>query len=143
MKIAIVLGNRLGDDGAASELMMTRLKLTRRLLGEEKIDKIIVSGGVANALAGISEAAFMKKWLVGEGVAEDLIVVEDNSRTTKENAAFSVPLALSMGATEIFLVSSREHMYRWYLNPRKIFRKALKGTGVKLLTYTNKDGEKL
>jgi len=89
------------------------------------IDKLIVSGGVANKKAGISEAQLMYDFLVQNGIPSESIIKEDKSLTTKQNAEFSVPLAAELGATEIILCTSSEHMKRSYLNPIKLFEKEL------------------
>ena len=126
MKVAVVLGNRLNDDKSITPVMEQRLMLTLKLIAEHDPDKIIVSGGVANPAAGVSEAEVMRDWLVGHGVDKDTIVLEDKSLTTKHNAQFSVPILVGLGAKTVILCTSEEHMKRWYLNPLKLFKKQLK-----------------
>lgn len=136
MKVAVVLGNRLNDDASITSVMEQRLKLTLQLMQEHAPDKIIVSGGVANPVAGVSEAQVMSNWLVSHGVDIDLIVKEDKSLTTKQNAKYSVPIAVELGAKNVILCTSAEHMSRWYLNPVKLFRKQLKKyPNIQLTTY--------
>lgn len=115
--------------------------LTKKLYEEEAPDKIILSGGIANPKAGVSEAGSMLKYLVSKGMPEEVFVLEDKSKTTKQNALFSVPMAKELGATEILLCTSNEHMTRKHLNPIKIFTKQLKKQGmldtVKLVPYSD------
>ena len=126
MKVAVVLGNRLNDDKSITSIMEQRLMLTLKLIEEHCPDKIIVSGGVANPVAGVSEAYVMNEWLVNHGVDKSMIIQEDNSLTTKENAQYSVPIIVELGAETVILCTSEEHMKRWYLNPVKLFKKQLK-----------------
>ncbi|MCM1289225.1 MAG: YdcF family protein [Corallococcus sp.] len=126
MKVAVILGNRLNDDASITAVMEERLMLAMQLITEYSPDKIIVSGGVANPAAGVSEAQVMKDWLVMHGIDKDLIVQEDKSLTTKQNAKYAVPIIVGIGAKNVFLCTSQEHMKRWYLNPVKLFRKRLK-----------------
>ncbi len=126
MLVAVVLGNRMNDDGMLSDIMLCRLQLALQLNEKYNPDKIILSGGVANAKAGISEARAMYEWLVSKGVDKDKLVLEDKSLTTKQNVKFSVPIALKLGATQIILCTSPEHMYRKFLNPVKMFQRKLK-----------------
>lgn len=125
MLVAIVLGNRLNDDGSLSEIMLKRLNMALSVNKLFAPDKFIVSGGVANKKAKISEAQAMLDFLVKNGISTDRIVTEDKSLTTKQNAEFSVPLAADLGATEILLCTSSEHMQRSYRNPIKLFENQL------------------
>ena len=137
MLVAIILGNRLNDDGSMSDILKKRLEATLRLNKLFEPSKIIVSGGVANPLAGVSEAQVMRDYLVSNGVESDKIVVEDKSMTTMQNAEFSVPLAAKLGATQILLCTSIEHMGRKNLNPIRIFDKKLQRfDGIKLSVYS-------
>ena len=137
MLVAIILGNRLNDDGAPSEILKKRLAATLKINELFAPSKIIVSGGVANPKAGVSEAQVMRDYLVSFGIENDKIVLEDKSMTTKQNAAFSVPIAASLGATEILLCTSIEHMGRKNLNPIRLFCKKLQDfDGIKLSVYS-------
>lgn len=137
MKAAVILGNRMNDDGSMSGRMLIRLNAALKLYAEKKPDYIIVSGGLANKTAGVTEAAAMKNWLVERGVPSDIIVEEDKSLTTKQNAEFAVPMALKLGAEVIYLCSSKEHIRRIYLNPVRLFKKKLKGESVSLGVYSD------
>ena len=130
MLVAVVLGNRINDDGSMSDLMLRRLKMTIKVYKSFSPAKIILSGGVANRKVDISEAQMMKDYLVANGVPQELLLLEENSLTTKQNAEFSVPMVAETGATELLLLTSTEHMNRSYLNPIKLFQK-------QLLTYPN------
>lgn len=126
MLVAVILGNRLKDDGSITELMEKRLKLALEIESKFSPSKIIVSGGIANRVAGVSEADKMFEYLVGNGVSEDKIIKEDKSLTTKQNAEYSVPIAIDLGATQIILCTTAEHMYRKYLNPIRLFKRQLR-----------------
>lgn len=135
MLVAVVLGNRMKDDGTPSALMLKRMQLAVEMYQKLHPDKIIVSGGLANKKAGVTEAQFMQTHLVAQGIPADKIVAEHNSMTTVQNAQFSVPMAKDMGATAIVVVTSAEHMSRSFLNPLKLFQKHLKGTQIRLYGF--------
>lgn len=136
MLVAIILGNRMNDDGSLSEKMLIRLTLAEKLWLDRNPDLIIVSGGMANPAAGVTEASRMKEYLVGVGIPEDKVLEEGKSMTTKENAKFAVPLAASKGVDRVILVTSKEHMFRRWLNPVKIFKRQLrKFPSIALETY--------
>ena len=121
MLVAVILGNRLNDDGSMSKILQKRLQSALKINRLFAPSKIILSGGVANAKAGVSEAEVMRNYLISQGVEADKLVVEDKSMTTQENAEYSVPIAANLGATQILLCTSIEHMKRSFLNPIRLF----------------------
>ena len=125
MLVAVVLGNRLNDDGSITDIMKKRLTSALKVNGLFCPDYIIVSGGVANEKAGVSEAQTMRDYLVEQGVPTSKIIMEDKSLTTKQNAEFSVPMCAKLGDTELILITSLEHASRCFLNPIKLFAKQL------------------
>ena len=124
MKILVVLGNRMNDDGSFSDAMMDRLNKT--LVVADDFDKIVVTGGVANPMAGVAEADMMCEWLVENGIPMSKLVVENRSHTTKENAKYSAPIIKGLGAEEVTLLSSAKHIDRKVLNPVRLFKKYTK-----------------
>ena len=137
MHVLVVLGNRMNDDGTMTGLSVKRLNAAMRFAVAFGVDKIILSGGVANKKANRSEAAAMREYLVDNGVAEDKLIREDQSTTTEENAKYSVPISAKLGATEITVITSNEHMSRNFLNPIKLFEKELRNyPDIKLSAYS-------
>ena len=130
MKIAVVLGNRLLDDAAPTRALKERIGLAIDFYERHSPDFVILSGGMANPKAGVTEAEVMKKVLEGY-IPEDKLITESESLTTRQNALYSVPVALKLNATEITVISSPEHIDRRYLNPVRLFLKALKKRGAR------------
>lgn len=64
MIIAVILGNRMNNDGTLSDLAKKRLDLAEKLYKEISPDRIILSGGLANPKAGIAEAKAMYEELM-------------------------------------------------------------------------------
>lgn len=140
MTVAIVLGNWLNNDGSISKLLEKRLLMAKELYFNKEVDKLIVSGGLANKKAGISEAEAMAKILIKDGVKEEDIIIENKSKTTNENALFSVPLAKKIGAKRIIIVSTIEHFTIYFYNVLKIFRAAIDkyyDEDIRLMVYTD------
>lgn len=135
MLVAVVLGNRMNDDATPTQLMLKRMQLTMEMFVKFNPDKIILSGGLANKKAGITEAQFMRNYLIEKGIPAEILVEENNSLSTKQNAQFSVPMAVEMGADEVIVVTSSEHMSRPFLNPLKLFQKQLGGKNVTLYGF--------
>jgi vancomycin permeability regulator SanA len=109
MKVAVVLGNRMQDDGSFSEIMKKRLALTLELNEKMSPDLIICSGGLANPAAGVTEASAMKTYLVKMGLPENKVVEENRSMTTKDNAFYSMKIIEQYPVDTIIVCSSLEH----------------------------------
>lgn len=139
MKVAIVLGNRINDDGSFTDIMVKRLELAKELYDNKEIDKIIVSGGIANEKVGFSEAERMKEYLVNRSVPDNLIILEDKSLSTRQNALFSVPIAKKLKADKIFVVSTIEHFIKYNYNVIKYFADAIGKSNIRLMVYTNSE----
>ena len=135
--VAVVLGYKLNKDSTMDNLLIRRLKLTLRLLKEEKIDKVILSGGCPVVGQKYSEAEAMSQYLIKNGVDPEMIIKEEKSLTTVENAKYSIPIAKELGATRIIVVTTLEHMARPFLNPMNIFANEIKDNNISTMYYTN------
>ncbi len=124
MKALIILGNRMNDDGTMSELLEKRINLGVKFFKEYRPDIIIVAGGLANKTAGITEADAMSVRLKELGIPENIIVKEKRSRTTRQNAKCCASLLKRLDCREVTVCTTCEHLYRSYLNPLKLFRRA-------------------
>ncbi len=118
----VVLGKRLTDEGKPVHELVERLSKILSLYREGIVDAVIVSGGRANPLSPYTEGEVMRDYLLAHGVKAEDIVVEQKSMTTLQNGKFCKKILSDRGAKEVVLVTSSYHLYRWYLNPRRIFR---------------------
>lgn len=134
--VLVVLGNRLNDDGSISSFQEERLKFAMEVIEEFKPIKVILSGGVANKLAKISEAEAMESYLLKKGISKDLLIKENKSMSTYENAFYSVPLARSLNADTIIVCTSDYHLANGEYNTIKSFVSMLKDTNISLMCYT-------
>lgn len=137
MNIAVVLGYQLNLDGSMDKILYKRLNMALQLLKEEKIDKVIVTGGRPRMEVEVSEAQRMYEYLVENGVDPDLIVREEKSGSTFGNAKYSVPLAKQLGAKKIIIVTTIEHFTNYDYNPLKIFSEFINDDEIRLMVYTN------
>lgn len=81
--------------------------------------KIIFSGAAAEG--DVSNALAMQRIAVSKGVPAEDILIEENSKTTTENADFSAKIIQEKGMKSIILVTSPYHQRRAYT----LFRQAL------------------
>lgn len=87
-----------------------RLRTASKYLKEHPHTVVIVSGGMGKG-EEITEASAMADYLLKEGIEKRRIILEDRSRTTKENLKFSSAYIEDLGA-DIGIVSNNFHMYR-------------------------------
>ncbi len=119
--VFVVLGNYLNDDGTPSNILIKRLTLTIEAFNKFHPEKIIVSGGIANEKAAVSEAHVMKEYLLKQGFNKDLIIEEDKSMSTRENAVNSMKIIDELGENEVMIISSVEHFINYNYNVLKYF----------------------
>lgn len=123
--VIVLLGGGVHDGapdltgkGAPSAEMLSRVVTAVRLRKRMSVP-ILVSGG--NAFRGkASEAPVVKRFLVDLGVPEDRILLEGESRDTRENARLSAAILRRAGYANPVLVTSAYHMRRSVL----LFRRA-------------------
>ncbi len=134
--IVIVLGNRLNDDGTISEIQKQRLELTKEIENIFKPNYYILSGGVANEKAIISEAEAMYNYLVNDGFDKEKLIIEKSSLTTVQNAQYSIPIAKQLGAEIVIVCSSGYHFGNPIYKAMESFVKEIEGTDITLMVYT-------
>ena len=94
--------------------------------------QIIFSGAAAEG--SVSNALAMARIAIAAGVPEEAIIIEENSKTTAENAVFSSKIILEQKFSSIILVTSPYHQRRAY----DLFRKEL-GKGFPIINHSAKD----
>ena len=100
----------LSGRGAPSEYMMARMVTALRLQRRLGVP-VLVTGGAVYA-NGTPEAPIVKRFLVDMGVPPDMVLLEDKSRDTIENARFSKKIVEEKGFKKLILVTSAFHMRR-------------------------------
>lgn len=84
-----------------------------KLYEENRIDKILITGGAANYFyKDTVESAVLRDFLVSIGVPKSDIVTEELARNTHENALFTKPLV--QPTDTLLLITSAMHMRRSY-----------------------------
>ncbi|MCR5718853.1 MAG: YdcF family protein [Oscillospiraceae bacterium] len=89
----IILGCSIAADGTPLPLLRGRIDAALEFAREQKAqtgrDIIFVPSGGKGADECIAEAESMHNYLIGQGIPESRILVEDKSATTRENMRFS------------------------------------------------------
>ncbi len=124
--VAIVLGGALSPAGTGAPYpdlhdSADRLLHAFRIFKAGKVRKILITGGqVFEPDATDTEAKAMAAILVSFGIDPQSILIENKSRNTFENAAFTAALFKEQGFRSGLLVTSASHMPR----ALAVFRKA-------------------
>lgn len=109
-EVALVLGAAVLWD-RPSPVLAERLRHALVLYQQGRVGSILVTGG-RSPEDEISEAEASRRWLVGNGVPEANILMEDRSRNTQENLAFAAPILADAGYESVLIVSDPIHMRR-------------------------------
>lgn len=103
-----------------------------KLYQQEWAPIIIFSGAAAEG--DVSNALAMKRIAIENGVPEDSILIEEESKTTTENAEFTAEIIKKESLNSIILVTSPYHQRRAYT----LFRGFL-GEDFKIINHSAKD----
>lgn len=119
----VVLGGGIkyaGENSVLSPYSLQRLVKGLELYHEKK-RPLILSGGVAIGQDGFSEARLAAQWLEKMGVDREDIIIEDQSRTTYENALYTKKYleeyiatgwSAEPGGVKVYLVTNALHLPR-------------------------------
>lgn len=105
----IILGAQWKSTGP-SEMLRRRLDKAIEYLEQNPDTKVIVSGG-QGANESIPEALGMQEYLVGAGIGEERILVEDRSTSTYENLVFGAQF-LNPDEDRVVIVTNNFHVFR-------------------------------
>ncbi len=117
--VAVVLGNKVNEDGTLSNRLKARLDGALELYNEDKIREIVVSGGFGKE--GFDEAIKMKEYLVKNKVIETNVLVDSKGNTTGLTATNFLKFQKHKKYKKVVVVSQFYHVSRTKL----IFRRAL------------------
>lgn len=108
----IILGCGVNSDGTPSAIMQNRVEAALEYLKNHPDVPVIVSGGKRGS-APVSEAESMKQELMQNGIEEERIYCEDQSRTTAENLRFStMVIKENLLSQNAVIVTSEFHLAR-------------------------------
>lgn len=118
-RIAVVLGGYSSFNHSLNQVEFSgsvdRILTPVQWYQSGKIDKLILSGGSGELLdQTYSEQEKVAEFLVKCGIPAEDIIVEPNSRNTRENALFTSDLidSLNINPNNLVLVTSSSHMRR-------------------------------
>jgi len=109
-EVALVLGNKVNEDGTLSERLKARCDKAIELIKIQKVKYIIVSGGVGNE--GFSEGLKMRDYILKNGVADSLILTDTTGNTTEATVKNYVAINHYRKFSSVTVVSQFYHITR-------------------------------
>ena len=95
-------------------ILVKRLNHALNIIKENNIDKIVLTGGIG-LFGNFNESQYMSNYLIEKGINKNKIIIEDKSKTTKENNINTINLLDLKNAKKhlnIILVSQKIHLIR-------------------------------
>lgn len=118
----VILGAKVKPGGIPSQSLKNRLDAAVDYLQKYPTVKAIVTGG-QGADEDRTEASVMADYLIEHGIAEDRVLLEDQSTTTYENLLFAKKM-LPANIVSITIISNDFHLKRATILARKLGLKA-------------------
>ena len=115
--VAIVLGNKVNEDGTLSERLKARLDKSLELFHQKRVGTIIVSGGLGKE--GFWEGKKMKEYLIENKIPTEKILVDNFGNDTEQTVKNSIRMMDSLNLKSAISVSQYFHQTR----TKKLFRK--------------------
>lgn len=106
----IALGSPAEDDGTPKARLLSTLTRTLDLANTFPDAPVFVTG--AAVYTSMTEAQAMKSWLIGKGLDENRIIIEDKAVDTIGNAVNISPLLKQKSIDRLLLVTVSYHMRR-------------------------------
>ena len=123
--VIVLLGGGINDEapdlsgiGTPSQEMLERIVAAVRLQGRLNVPVIATGGSFIHQ--NISEAAVTKRFLIELGVPSRMVILEDKSRDTIENARFTGEICRKSGFHTPILVTSAYHLKRAVMSFNKV-----------------------
>ena len=108
--VAIVLGNKVNEDGTLPLRLEERLKKGIELFENKRVQKIIVSGGFGKE--GFWEGEKMHNYLIKNNIPSDKIIVDNKGITTEATVINCIKIMDSLQYNSAISVSQYFHQTR-------------------------------
>ena len=116
--IAVILGNKVNEDGTLSERLTQRLACGLALYRSGRVGRLLVSGGLGKE--GFYEGDKMRDYLRAHGVPDAAIIVDNAGNTTQQTVRNTARLRRVLHFRSVLVVSQFYHLSRTKL----LFRQA-------------------
>lgn len=111
----VVMGYYLKPDGSMRDELYERLKVTLAFAEQYPNSYVLVTGGGTAAENNkVTEASEMAKYLIRKGIAKERVIVEDDAKSTIQNATYGCKILYRdyPQVKSMAVVTSDYHIYR-------------------------------
>lgn len=108
--IAIILGSKVNEDGTLSTRLEKRLETGIELYKNQRIKKILVSGGLGKE--GFYEGDKMKEYLIKNAIPDSLIIIDNHGNNTRLTVENTLKFQEKYRFKSIIIVSQYFHVTR-------------------------------
>ena len=123
--LAVIMGNKVNEDGTLSTRLAKRVDCGLQLYEQGRVKRLMVSGGLGKE--GHYEGDKMRDYLVGKGVPDSLIIVDNQGNNTTLSVVNTLRLQDSLQFKSVIVVSQYFHLTRSKMLFRKNGFKAVSG----------------
>jgi len=116
--IAVILGNKVNEDGTLSQRLTQRLACGLALYRSGRVPRLLVSGGLGKE--GFYEGTKMRDYLRAHGVPNSAIIVDNAGNNTEQTVRNTARLQPVQHFRSVLVVSQFYHISRTKL----LFRQA-------------------
>ena len=116
--IAVILGNKVNEDGTLSERLTQRLACGLALYRSGRVRRLLVSGGLGKE--GFWEGNKMREYLRAQGVPDSVIIVDNQGNDTQQTVRNTLRLRPRLRFRSVLVVSQFYHISR----TKMLFRRA-------------------
>ncbi|REK77879.1 YdcF family protein [Paenibacillus paeoniae] len=131
--MAVVLGNKVEDNGQPSERLKARLDRTIELYNQGYFTFILVSGGLGKE--GFDEARVMKFYLADQGIPEDVIIEDNNGYNSYMTAQNTSTIMDALKADSAMIITQYFHISRTKLAFSKMDMKEVYSSHAKIFEW--------
>ncbi|WP_373549418.1 YdcF family protein [Haliscomenobacter sp.] len=123
--LAVIMGNKVNEDGTLSTRLVKRVDCGLQLYEQGRVKRLMVSGGLGKE--GHYEGDKMRDYLVGKGVPDRLIIVDNRGNNTTLSVVNTLQLQDSLQFKSVIVVSQYFHLTRSKMLFKKKGFKAVSG----------------
>ena len=116
--IAVILGNKVNEDGTLSERLAQRLACGLALYRSGRVGRLLVSGGLGQE--GFYEGDKMRDYLRARGVPDSAILIDNQGNNTQQTVRNTLRLRPKLRFRSLVVVSQFYHISR----TKMLFRQA-------------------
>ncbi len=109
-ELAVILGNKINEDGSLSERLAARLDQSVKLYMAGRIKKILVSGGLGKE--GYWEGSKMKEYLIKNHIPQEAVIVDNHGNNTEMTVKNTIRICDSLHIKKVISISQYYHQTR-------------------------------